>query len=121
METRAALRAGHVRSEPTICPARDLTGGVDAALPLTTPWRVVMVADSPGRLLENNFLLRNLNDPCAYDAAADARAVDVDPARSKGPLDLREVIRYANQRGIGIILYVNRRAMERQLDEILPL
>jgi len=147
----------------------DLTGGVDAALPLTTPWRVVMVADSPGRLLENNFLLLNLNDPCAIadtswikpgkvirdvtlttaggkacvdfarkrglqyvefdagwygpedDAAADARAVNVDPARSKGPLDLHEVIRYASQRGIGIILYVNRRALERQLDEILPL
>ena len=31
------------------------------------------------------------------------------------------MIRYADERGIGIILYVNRRALERQLDEILPL
>ena len=30
-----------------------------------------MVADSPGRLLENNFLILNLNDPCAI-ADADA-------------------------------------------------
>jgi alpha-glucosidase len=45
----------------------------------------------------------------------------VDPQRSSGPLDLHEVIRYADQRGIGIFLYVNRRALERQLDEILPL
>ncbi|MBI5686708.1 MAG: glycoside hydrolase family 97 N-terminal domain-containing protein [Verrucomicrobia bacterium] len=147
----------------------DLTGGVEAALPLTTPWRFVMAADSPGRLLENNFLLLNLNDPCAiadtswikpgkvirevtltttggkacvdfavkrglqyvefdagwygheYDDASDASAVNVDPKRSKGPLDLQAVIAYAKQRGIGIILYVNRRALEKQLDQILPL
>lgn len=147
----------------------DLTGGVEAALPLTTPWRFVMVAESPGRLLENNFLLLNLNDPCAiadtswikpgkiirevtltttggkacvdfavkrglqyvefdagwygheYDDASDASAVNVDPKRSKGPLDLQAVIDYGKQRGIGIILYVNRRALEKQLDQILPL
>ena len=45
----------------------------------------------------------------------------VDPKRSPGPLDLQEVIRYAEPRGIGIILYVNRRALEKQLDDILPL
>ncbi|MBM3861584.1 MAG: glycoside hydrolase family 97 protein [Verrucomicrobia bacterium] len=147
----------------------DLSSKVTAALPLTTPWRFIMVAESAGRLLENNFLLLNLNDPCAiadtswikpgkiirevtlttiggkacvdfavsrglqyvefdagwygneYDDKSDARAVNLDPKRSKGPLDLHEVIRYANERGIGIILYVNRRALERQLDEVLPL
>jgi len=147
----------------------DLGSKVTAALPLTTPWRFIMAAESPGRLLENNFLVLNLNDPCAladtswikpgkvirevtlttvggkacvdfavkrglqyvefdagwygheYDDKADARAVNVDPKRSKGPLDLHEVIRYGNERGIGIILYVNRRALERQLDEVLPL
>lgn len=52
---------------------------------------------------------------------SDARAVSVDPKRSKGPLDLHEVIDYANQRGVGVLLYVNRRAVERQIDEILPL
>jgi alpha-glucosidase len=56
-----------------------------------------------------------------YSDTADARQVNVDPKRSPGPLDLPEVIRYAGERGIGIILYVNRRALERQLDEILPL
>ena len=52
---------------------------------------------------------------------ADARTVSVDPGRSKGPLDLHEVIRYAETKGMGIIVYVNRRALERQIDEILPL
>ena len=36
-------------------------------------------------------------------------------------LDLHEVIEYGNAKGIGVILYVNQLALERQLDEILPL
>jgi alpha-glucosidase len=52
---------------------------------------------------------------------SDARRVSVDPKRSKGPLDLHAVIQYARERGIGILVYVNRRAPEHQIDEILPL
>lgn len=146
-----------------------LSGAVTAAAPWTSPWRVVMVGRSPGQLLERNYLLLNLNAPCAladtswikpgkvirevtlttqggkacvdfaarhnlqfveFDAGwyghesagdSDATTVTVDPKRSTGPLDLPEVIRYAEQRGVGIIVYVNRRALEKQLDQILPL
>ena len=56
-----------------------------------------------------------------YSDESDATTISVDPKRSKGPLDLHEVISYAKQRGIGILLYVNRRALERQIDQILPL
>jgi alpha-glucosidase len=146
-----------------------LGSSVTARAPYTTPWRVILLADSPGQLLERNDVILNLNDPCAiadtswikpgkvirevtlttvggkacvdfavrhrlqyvefdagwygheYSDEADAREVNVDPKRSPGPLDLHEVIRYAGQHGIGILLYVNRRALERQLDEILPL
>jgi len=52
---------------------------------------------------------------------SDARAVNLDPARSKGPLDMQEVIRYANSKNIRILLYVNRRALEKQIDELLPI
>jgi len=52
---------------------------------------------------------------------SDATKVSVDPARSKGPLDLKKVIAYGKQKNIGVILYVNRRALERQLDTLLPL
>jgi alpha-glucosidase len=38
---------------------------VTAATPKTTPWRVVMAAPTPGRLIENNDLILNLNPPCA--------------------------------------------------------
>lgn len=146
-----------------------LDGPVESPLPLTTPWRLVMAAKTPGRLLENNSLFLNLNAPCAlrdtswikpgkvireatlttqggkacvdfaarrkieyveFDAGwygpedspeSDATQVNVDPARSKGPLDLQAVLHYAKQRGVGILLYVNHRALERQLDAILPL
>ena len=125
-----------------------------------------MLADSPGKLLEHNDLILNLNDPCALrdtswivpgkvirettlttkggracvdfavkhhlqfiefdagwygpegDRRSDAR--DVEPKRQSA-LNLHEVIAYAKPKGIGVILYVNHLAMERQLDDILPL
>lgn len=137
----------------------NLHGVVNAQLPLKTPWRVVMAAENAGQLLERNYLLLNLNEPCAiedtswikpgkvirevtlsteggkacvdfcvehglqfieYDAGwygpegdekSDARTV------SRPNLDLQEVIRYGKQRGIGVIVYVNRRHLERQLDK----
>lgn len=61
-----------------------------------------------------------------YDDVSDATRVSPDPARIRnipnhGGLDLAEVIRYARSKDIGVILYVNRRALERQLDLLLPL
>lgn len=35
---------------------------VDATAPVTTPWRVLMIGDTPGRLVESNIIL-NLNPP----------------------------------------------------------
>lgn len=55
------------------------------------------------------------------DEESDASTITVDPNRSPGPLDLHRIIEYAKKKDIGIILYVNRRALEKQLDEILPL
>ena len=164
----ARMRLSLDKSQPYTL-VSSLAGEVDATLPLTTPWRVLMFGRRPGDLLERNYLILNLNEPCAiedtswikpgkvirevtlttaggkacvdfavehnlqyvefdagwygheYSEEADATTISVDPKRSKGPLDLHGVIDYAKQRGIGILLYVNRRALERQLDEILPL
>ncbi|WP_217700065.1 glycoside hydrolase family 97 protein [Sphingobacterium sp. CZ-UAM] len=52
---------------------------------------------------------------------SDASRVNVDPARSKGPLELQYIIDYANKKNVGILLYVNKKALEKQLDEILPI
>ena len=43
----------------------ELGSEVSSPLPLRTPWRVIMLADSPGQLLERNDLILNLNDACA--------------------------------------------------------
>jgi alpha-glucosidase len=128
-----------------------------------------MVADTPGKLLENNYFILNLNEPCQiqdvswirpgkvirevtlttqgglacvdfaskngveyveFDAGwygpennplSDATTVNVDPQRSSGPLDLQKIISYAKEKNVGIILYVNHHALERQLDTILHL
>jgi alpha-glucosidase len=143
---------------------------VDLTTPFATPWRVVMVADHPGQLLENNDILLNLNPPSEitntewikpgkvmrevtlsaqgardlvdfavkhniqyihFDAGwygfeavvgSDATKVNVDPRRNPhSDLDLKEAIRYASEKGIGVFLYVNQRALYRQLDDLLPL
>jgi len=158
-------------------PAQGETTGLRAALDgdvvfegtFQSPWRTIMAGNTAGEILENNYLLLNLNEPnqiadthwirpgkvirevtlttqggmaCVdfakkhnlqyveFDAgwygpeneeSSDASTITVDPARSKGPLDLHQVIEYADEHEIGILLYVNRRALEKQLDEILPL
>ncbi|MBN2128923.1 MAG: glycoside hydrolase family 97 catalytic domain-containing protein [Sedimentisphaerales bacterium] len=164
----ARMKLSPVKDQPYAL-ISSLAGKVEASTPLTTPWRVLMIAETSGELLECSTLILNLNDACAiadtswikpgkvirevtlttaggkacvdfaaehnlqyveYDAGwygheysdeSDATTISVDPKRSPGPLDLHAVIEYAKQRDIGILVYVNRRALERQLDEILPL
>lgn len=55
------------------------------------------------------------------DTRSDATTVTVDPARSKGPLDLPKIIEYAQAKNVGILVYVNKKALHQQLDVILPL
>jgi alpha-glucosidase len=147
-----------------------LFGETTGTSPWGTPWRVVMVAEKPTQLLENNYLILNLNPPNQikdpswirpgkvmrevtlstagarklvdfaveqnldfihfdagwygheYDQASDASRVSVDPRRNPvNDLDLQGVIRYAKEKGKGVILYVNHRALENQLDSIFPL
>ncbi len=58
-----------------------------------------------------------------YDKSSDATTVTLDPRRNKNidALNLKEVVAYAKSKGIGVIVYVNQRALQQQLDEILPL
>lgn len=164
----ARMRLAPAKTAPNAIVSQ-LHGDVTLTTPAATPWRVVMVGNSPGELLENNDIILNLNPACAiadtswirpgkvirevtlttagglacvdfaakhglqyveFDAGwygpegdpnSDATTVTLDPQRSAGPLDLHAVIEYAKQRNIGVILYVNRRALEQQLDQLLPL
>jgi alpha-glucosidase len=57
-----------------------------------------------------------------YHDSSNARRVSVDPKRNPiNALDLQQVIAYGKSKGIGIILYVNQRALAKQLDSILPI
>jgi alpha-glucosidase len=42
-----------------------LYGPVENSISFSSPWRVVMAAEQPGQLLENNFIMLNLNQPSA--------------------------------------------------------
>jgi alpha-glucosidase len=57
-----------------------------------------------------------------YSMQANASMVNVDPLRNKvNDLQLDSIVRYAKSKGKGVILYVNRRALETQMDTIFPL
>jgi alpha-glucosidase len=169
-----AEQTGYTRMRLKLSGATRLTtqlfAPVTEASPYATAWRVILVAEKPGQLLENNFLLLNLNPPNAladtswihpgkamrettlstagakrlvdfaveqnidylhfdagwygheYEIASDATEAKVDPRRNpKGDLDLPAAIRYAKSKGKRVILYVNHRALERQLDVLFPL
>ncbi len=46
-------------------PNRKADEAVVGTTPKATPWRVLMVAPTPGRLIETNYLVLNLSQPCA--------------------------------------------------------
>ncbi|WP_406683238.1 glycoside hydrolase family 97 protein [Seonamhaeicola sp. MEBiC1930] len=54
------------------------------------------------------------------DNASDATTVTLDPKRSKGPFDVEAVCKYAKEKGVKVMLYINRRALEGKVDEVFP-
>ncbi|WP_257666298.1 glycoside hydrolase family 97 protein [Parapedobacter tibetensis] len=136
---------------------------VDAISPFSTSWRVIMAAEQPGELIENNDIVLNLNDPNEIEntswikpgkvirsglTMAEARAC-VDFAAAHGlqyvhldagwygpemkvesdasqvaenrDLAMQKLINYATAQGIGIMVYVNQRALAGHLDELFPI
>jgi len=51
-------------------PTRKADEPVVGTTPKATPWRVLMVAPTPGRLIETNYLVLNLSAPCAIADAS---------------------------------------------------
>ena len=54
-----------LRTKLSPTPGRKADEVVIASTPKSTPWRVLMVGPTAGSLIENNYLLLNLNPPCA--------------------------------------------------------
>ncbi|MDR2683215.1 MAG: glycoside hydrolase family 97 protein [Dysgonamonadaceae bacterium] len=141
-----------------------LYDSVDIITPYHVPWRWIAVAEKPTQLIENNYLILNLNKACAIENTAwiqpgkairitrlnqadalkyvdfaaernlqyvhldvgwygkeflvESDATTVDSTKN---LNIPGLVEYAGKKGIGVFLYVNQRALSRQLDEILPL
>jgi Glycoside hydrolase 97. len=133
---------------------------VDVITPYATPWRVIMVAETPGALLQNNDIVLNLNDAsqvqntswikpgkvirsglttkeamACVDFAAERNlqyvhldagwygpemkvSSDATKVSAQRDLDIQKLVNYAAGKGIGILLYVNQRALANQLDDV---
>ncbi len=143
-------------------------------VPFTTPWRVLLVADTPGQLIENNWLLTNLNEPCAlsdtswikpgkaawhwwngtiakgvsfkagmndatlrhYVDFASANHLEylqidegwyfnqknqVDITRCTSGVDIDSLSRYAATRNVRLLLWLNWKHLDSQIDSAFPL
>lgn len=136
---------------------------VDIVTYYATPWKVILTADSYGKLLENRFIIDNLNPPCAIADAKDwvrpgtimrcttltteaaLRNIDFcqkhhipymlfdwkwyEPCTSHDgdativipQIDMPRVVAYGKEHGVGIWLYVNQHALQKQMRELFPL
>ncbi|MDE6422273.1 MAG: glycoside hydrolase family 97 protein [Muribaculaceae bacterium] len=136
---------------------------VDIVTYYATPWKVIMGADTPGQLLENNDIIQNLNPPCEIADAKDwvkpgtimrettlttegaiktidfcsehnipymlfdwlwyvpCTSHDGDATKVIDKLDMKRVVDYGREKGVGVWLYVNQHALMKQQRELLPL
>ena len=147
---------------------------VKAKAPHATPWRVLMLGETPGDLIESH-IITNLNEPCAIedpswikpgktawdwwsgqvvkgvdfkagmntktmeyyiDFAAEAglqymlidagwygshRDTKADITKTIPEIDMPEILQYAKERNVDIILWLNWKCVQRQMDEAFPL
>lgn len=153
----------------SLSPLPDSSGiCVKSVTPKSTPWRVFMTADNPGRLVESNIIL-NLNDPPAFDTswikpgkcawdwwccqkvtgedfkgAMDNRTMkhfidfagemgleymlvdagwysrkwtDSDITKSIPEIDIPYLVKYANARGVDILIWLHWTFVEKQMEE----
>lgn len=134
---------------------------VDIVTYYATPWKIIMTADSPTQLLENNDIVNNLNPAAKGDFSwvvpgkimrcttltteAGMKNIDFcaehnipymlfdwlwyvpctshdgDATKVIDKLEMRKIVEYGKEKGVGIWLYVNQHALMKQMDELFPL
>lgn len=154
--TKFLPREGHPNTLSSV-----MYSPVDIVTYYATPWKIIMTADSPGELIENNDIVLNLNperegdfswvkpgkimraakistdlglqtiDFCAehnipymlYDWQwyMPCTSHDGDATKVVDHLDMKKVIDYGKEKGVGVWLYVNQHALMKQMDELFPL
>lgn len=134
---------------------------VDIVTYYATPWKIIMTADTPGELIENNDIVQNLNPEMEGDFSwvkpgtimrettlttegaiktidfcsehnipymlfdwlwyVPCTSHDGDATKVIDKLDMKRVVDYGREKGVGIWLYVNQHALMKQQRELLPL
>ncbi len=103
--------------EATLAPRVDRPDiSVEASAPMSTPWRVLMIADQPGRLIESNIVL-NLSEPSkladtswikpgksAWDWWSGDAADDVSFTPGMNTATMKHYIDFASQSGFPYML-----------------
>lgn len=153
--TKLISREGHHNTLSSV-----MYSPVDAVTYFATPWKIIMTADTPGRLLENNDIVLNLNPKAESDfswvkpgkimrctkltteAAMEVidfcsahnipymlydwkwyepcTSHDGDATQVIPQIDMKRVVDYGNEKGVGVWLYVNQHALAKQHRELLP-
>lgn len=78
---------------------------VDVITPFSSPWRVVMAAETPGRLLEHNDLLLNLNPSSALTDTSWIRPGKIIREIAQTNENTKACIDFAAENGLQYILY----------------
>ena len=136
---------------------------VDVVTYYATPWKVILTAESYGQLLEQRYIIDNLNPPCEIADAAEwvkpgkifrctqltteagmegidfcakhnilymlfdwkwyvpCTSHDGDATQVIPQLDMQRIVAYGREKGVGIWLYVNQHALQKQMRELFPL
>ena len=154
--TKFRARPGHPSTLESV-----MYSPVDVVTYAATPWKIVMAADTPGELIENNDIVLNLNPPATGDFSwvkpgtimrctrltteaaienidfcaehnipymlydwkwyAGPTSHDSDATKVIDAIDMRRVVDYGREKGVGVWLYVNQHALMKQMDELFPL
>lgn len=79
-----------------------LLGTVDRTPPFASPWRVILLGVDEGKLIENQFLVLNLNPPCAIADSAwvkPGKTISNEGSSQLKTDDLKKVVDFASGNG----------------------
>lgn len=80
-------------------------GEAELVSPVSTPWRVVMVAEKPGDLIEHNFMMLNLNPPSRIANTSWIKPGKIMRVMKENTIDAKSVIDFAAQQKLQYILF----------------
>jgi len=82
-----------------------MDGYADLVSPVSTPWRVIMVADKPGDLIEHNSIILNLNAPSRIADTGWLKPGKIMRAIRLNTADAKSVIDFAVKQNLQYILF----------------